>query len=768
MKKLSRKKRRPQSVRSNDEDSADDFQEVQRPPEEPKAAKAAKREPAPHPCPLCGKTFQSGQSVQRGSHLKSCGREKGLSTEKLLEIKRLEMRQEEERRAIGLLPVDAPTTTTKTRQRQTGGVKQSDPQLDMALAISASMNPKCGAKPVLMTRSDPERQEQISLAVAAVLSEEAGHHRSENVGKDPNVGTMWEKAAKMNYGHFEPSEFLCSPFKRTENGNEGDRKMKPETEKVVEVDLKNDDSFADEISENWLKLLESGKNSDLTIYSKDGKSVECHSLVLFVRCPSALDDAIDTCGGSGIDATRKRKILSWDAADAETIDAFLRFVYGGKIASFVKKSVFNGFLRLAKKFGFDKLEAKLKAEVDQDQLAEEDDEEVDDGVAPENHEELQKEPHGTLDGDDHEPDYVNDVNDVHDEVEIIGEKKSVEIDSDEDIFAGEDEQLSSLHDNNDGDGGHGQVGCDSPELIDQKNPNESNHGKSPQIIDDEFMDMDEFVNHYDNDDLRVEDEVVIVSDHEESPCLTGTSAITAKEDIAFSPKVSGFACSTPTATTSKRHHPPRSSSPPQVSASSGAMKDYDLMLSPALRKELKKFGLKAIPRRKAVPLLRHIQSQVQSQKVQQQKQVKEPSTSQKSDDDLEISSQEDEQDQGDETVFYGINDVEDENDLNNVDKKMKKVSEIELAERVKKFIVSDQDLYLKVLTYHPIWLEDFLDSFKSKEKIRCSSAQLVDIFDAQCVTFRTKASGSRRKNTAQRLKGGKANNKNDPCKRQRN
>ena len=36
------------------------------------------------------------------------------------------------------------------------------------------------------------------------------------------------------------------------------------------------------------------------------------------------------------------------------------------------------------------------------------------------------------------------------------------------------------------------------------------------------------------------------------------------------------------------------------------MPDYEEMLSPALRQELRRFGLKVIPRRKAVPLLRHI------------------------------------------------------------------------------------------------------------------------------------------------------------------
>ena len=41
--------------------------------------------------------------------------------------------------------------------------------------------------------------------------------------------------------------------------------------------------------------------------------------------------------------------------------------------------------------------------------------------------------------------------------------------------------------------------------------------------------------------------------------------------------------------------------------------DYEKMLSPALRQELRKFGLKVIPRRKAVPLLKHIYEETHPQ-----------------------------------------------------------------------------------------------------------------------------------------------------------
>ena len=43
------------------------------------------------------------------------------------------------------------------------------------------------------------------------------------------------------------------------------------------------------------------------------------------------------------------------------------------------------------------------------------------------------------------------------------------------------------------------------------------------------------------------------------------------------------------------------------------MPDYAEMLSPALRIELRRFGLKVIPRRNAVPLLRHIYEETHPQ-----------------------------------------------------------------------------------------------------------------------------------------------------------
>ncbi len=87
-------------------DSSDDFEQAA-----PKRSKMARRRakmpddevtaagalPMP-PCPLCGKVFSSGASASaRSGHLGQCGRARGISTEKLIRVRRLEEKQARER-----------------------------------------------------------------------------------------------------------------------------------------------------------------------------------------------------------------------------------------------------------------------------------------------------------------------------------------------------------------------------------------------------------------------------------------------------------------------------------------------------------------------------------------------------------------------------------------------------------------------------------------------------------------------------------------------
>ena len=105
-------------------------------------------------CPFCKKSFKTGQEATRLSHLKSCGTQYGLSTEKILEANRLIERQDEEWRILEInLPKSAilANNTTKNRTKNCSSRAQnnsriktelqlsSDPQYDLAIALSKSM-----------------------------------------------------------------------------------------------------------------------------------------------------------------------------------------------------------------------------------------------------------------------------------------------------------------------------------------------------------------------------------------------------------------------------------------------------------------------------------------------------------------------------------------------------------------------------------------------------------------------------------------------------
>ena len=153
--------------------------------------------------------------------------------------------------------------------------------------------------------------------------------------------------------------------------------------------------------------------------------------------------------------------------------------------------------------------------------------------------------------------------------------------------------------------------------------------------------------------------------------------------------------------------------------------NYEMMLSPDLRKELRKYGLKVIPRRKALPLLDHIYKETHpSQNVETSNSL-----------DASFSSQEDMPEES-------INPGPDVNDI--LTQSQTEVTNESLAAQVIKFIQSDPELTRQCLTYEPIWFEDFCDRFKSFAGIkRCKADSIKDVLDNECITFRTAAQGSR-------------------------
>ncbi|KAK7068815.1 hypothetical protein SK128_015732 [Halocaridina rubra] len=97
------------------------------------------------PCPLCSKALKS--TLQRQSHLKTCAQNRGIGSEKLLLALRLQEKQLEERRQLGL-PIlfhlsnekeDKQMSLDKPKKKAGNSSAKNDPDLALALALSRSM-----------------------------------------------------------------------------------------------------------------------------------------------------------------------------------------------------------------------------------------------------------------------------------------------------------------------------------------------------------------------------------------------------------------------------------------------------------------------------------------------------------------------------------------------------------------------------------------------------------------------------------------------------
>jgi len=100
-------------------------------------------------------------------------------------------------------------------------------------------------------------------------------------------------------------------------------------------------SDSDRLCSQWLDLLTSGAMSDVRIQCREEEIVTCHSLVLHVRCPCVLTRAIkeDDC----------TQILILDTFSRDTVSAVLEFVYGGVMRDADNKDV----KRLMKEWGLE-------------------------------------------------------------------------------------------------------------------------------------------------------------------------------------------------------------------------------------------------------------------------------------------------------------------------------------------------------------------------------------------------------------------------------
>ncbi|KAL7633874.1 UNVERIFIED_CONTAM: hypothetical protein RMT77_015835 [Armadillidium vulgare] len=212
------------------------------------------------------------------------------------------------------------------------------------------------------------------------------------------------------------------------------------------------------------------------------------------------------------------------------------------------------------------------------------------------------------------------------------------------------------------------------------------------------------------------------------------------------------------------------------------MPDYKSMLSPDLKKELDKYGIRKLSRKKAITLLLHIYEEThpyvtdseeeesfEDSFESSQKSLPPPSpipdkrtgktkgnnalggkkTNAKKSSDVDLNSSLSSNTSAD-TSFECLEETflpcsQDEAD------DISATQEVSLENRIKTFIRSDEELYSQILKYDPIWANELLRNLKLNG-IKCSMAKLISFLDEQCITFRLPTKGRtrkrRRKNTS--------------------
>jgi len=193
--------------------------------------------------------------------------------------------------------------------------------------------------------------------------------------------------------------------------------------------------------------------------------------------------------------------------------------------------------------------------------------------------------------------------------------------------------------------------------------------------------------------------------------------------------------------------------------------DYSKMLSPALRRELRKFGLKVIPRGKALPLLNHIYDQTHPQASSKMKETAAENKKDKSEDvDETIScsqgsqssiNEEDGHEVPEESLCVYEYEATQSSQVPSTQQKSKRQAEGgnstgDLHADVITFIQSDPEVHRQCLTYDPLWLEPFFDNFKTWAGLtsrQVKVTQVMDVLDNECITFRTESRHKRNQKT---------------------
>ena len=175
--------------------------------------------------------------------------------------------------------------------------------------------------------------------------------------------------------------------------------------------------------------------------------------------------------------------------------------------------------------------------------------------------------------------------------------------------------------------------------------------------------------------------------------------------------------------------------------------EYEAMITPAIRDELKKYGIRNMSKAKAIPLLDHIYKETHPIMEFRTEKKDGMMNSDISFDTISNSSN----DSADHELMEESLMLNNQYDILTQDQAQPTdlLPETNLRELILKYIQSDKDLYNKCLTYEPFWLEQFFKDFKPFAMAHNLTARQInlklvtDILDNECLTFRTGASANR-------------------------
>jgi hypothetical protein len=667
---------------------------------------------------------------------------------------------------------------------------------------------KISAKTQLEVRTSEERTRLVSERIATILTcgdaGVAGENRSSHFPVpsrqflcDAVDGDrrLWEAASSAAGGGRFVTDIMDAYVHENKSG-----KGEPMKNLKSAAENKSDAVESDDVGPSWSALFESGEKSDVIIYCKGEREVRCHSLVLLVRCKKILGEMIVSENAKGESET----VLTWSDVRMEAVVAFVGYLYCGKVGEVTSKAGIKDLKRLAMRYqgvgsclqrqlgiveeafllsgsdsekeagedqlcnGFSRRSSEFHMEEQEDEPQSSPGREnldyllsaLDDGVSQEE---------GNSDaGSEHVDEQDEEAVKVGDEPEDVDEEEAkhedeavIFIDSDEDMFSCDDDEDNPVIEAARADNKVLTVSLEGAEDMVAGNKSCEQEEELPSILSEAAIsevggDLPSLPNsqnlfggaevNFDDDDVwdgfdADGGDVPLAEDHNRGPAIALKTPSPmpgpSRSVRLLSTQLPSAASSTPK--TGRR----------LIYSQSDAVTpkpNYDNMLSPALRKELDKYGLKVIPRRKAVPLLDHIyeethpiveeENEDKVSPIRPRRQDSPPpmASSQTS---ITDSDESDSSSDGEEVPEESM--MEEEEEVASVTASQVVAGQQSLSEAVMEYIRSDHLLYTQVLLYEPFWLEDFVTAFKERmPAIKCSVASVTDVLDSECVTFRTR------------------------------